>query len=191
MKNCPNAPDIAEAKNAHAIPCNPGFCRDRCRNASGQASYLPHHGAVIRCVSHHPLPCSDLVGQIPTGCRRIQRHATPHRNTQGQSAPDPERDRKQLHFRKDGWGGRIRTYGTRYQKPLPYHLATPQLLRLFREADPVLQAKISPRSATDEKSQTPQIKQKGRPKAPSSAHKGTMSLRPISYDGRRGTEAGT
>lgn len=26
-----------------------------------------------------------------------------------------------------GWGGRIRTYDTRYQKPLPYHLATPQL----------------------------------------------------------------
>lgn len=26
-----------------------------------------------------------------------------------------------------GWGGRIRTYGTRYQKPMPYHLATPQL----------------------------------------------------------------
>jgi hypothetical protein len=26
-----------------------------------------------------------------------------------------------------GWGGRIRTYGTRYQKALPYHLATPQL----------------------------------------------------------------
>ncbi len=25
-----------------------------------------------------------------------------------------------------GWGGRIRTYDTRYQKPLPYHLATPQ-----------------------------------------------------------------
>ena len=25
-----------------------------------------------------------------------------------------------------GWGGRIRTYGTRYQKALPYHLATPQ-----------------------------------------------------------------
>ena len=29
-------------------------------------------------------------------------------------------------FRMTGWGGRIRTYGTRYQKPLPYHLATPQ-----------------------------------------------------------------
>ena len=26
-----------------------------------------------------------------------------------------------------GWGGRIRTYGTRYQKALPYRLATPQL----------------------------------------------------------------
>lgn len=25
-----------------------------------------------------------------------------------------------------GWGGRIRTYGTRDQNPLPYHLATPQ-----------------------------------------------------------------
>ncbi len=35
-----------------------------------------------------------------------------------------------------GWGGRIRTYDTRYQKPLPYHLATPQsserFTRLFR-----------------------------------------------------------
>ena len=31
---------------------------------------------------------------------------------------------KQL--REIGWGGRIRTYDTRYQKPLPYHLATPQ-----------------------------------------------------------------
>ena len=29
-------------------------------------------------------------------------------------------------FHSAGWGGRIRTYGTRYQKPLPYHLATPQ-----------------------------------------------------------------
>ena len=25
-----------------------------------------------------------------------------------------------------GWGGRIRTYGTRDQNPMPYHLATPQ-----------------------------------------------------------------
>ncbi len=25
-----------------------------------------------------------------------------------------------------GWGGRIRTYEWRHQKPLPYHLATPQ-----------------------------------------------------------------
>ena len=28
-----------------------------------------------------------------------------------------------------GWGGRIRTSAWRYQKPLPYHLATPQNLR--------------------------------------------------------------
>ena len=28
---------------------------------------------------------------------------------------------------RTGWGGRIRTYGARYQKPVPYHLATPQL----------------------------------------------------------------
>ena len=27
-----------------------------------------------------------------------------------------------------GWGGRIRTYGTRDQNPMPYHLATPQLI---------------------------------------------------------------
>ncbi len=26
------------------------------------------------------------------------------------------------------WGGRIRTSEWRYQKPLPYHLATPQLI---------------------------------------------------------------
>jgi hypothetical protein len=35
------------------------------------------------------------------------------------------------HFRKRllilGWGGRIRTYEWRHQKPLPYHLATPHL----------------------------------------------------------------
>ena len=27
-----------------------------------------------------------------------------------------------------GWGGRIRTYGTRDQNPMPYHLATPQFI---------------------------------------------------------------
>ena len=27
---------------------------------------------------------------------------------------------------RNGWGGRIRTYGTRDQNPLPYRLATPQ-----------------------------------------------------------------
>ena len=42
-----------------------------------------------------------------------------------------------------GWGGRIRTYGTRYQKPMPYHLATPQRVGLItltsgRVQDPIL-----------------------------------------------------
>lgn len=27
---------------------------------------------------------------------------------------------------QSGWGGRIRTYECRHQKPMPYHLATPQ-----------------------------------------------------------------
>ena len=29
-------------------------------------------------------------------------------------------------LKENGWGGRIRTYGTRDQNPLPYRLATPQ-----------------------------------------------------------------
>jgi hypothetical protein len=29
-------------------------------------------------------------------------------------------------YKGDGWGGRIRTCGTRDQNPMPYHLATPQ-----------------------------------------------------------------
>ena len=33
--------------------------------------------------------------------------------------------------KKSGWGGRIRTYGTRYQKALPYRLATPHSKSLF------------------------------------------------------------
>ena len=36
-----------------------------------------------------------------------------------------------MEFEKGGWGGRIRTYGTRYQKALPYRLATPQSESLF------------------------------------------------------------
>ena len=32
----------------------------------------------------------------------------------------------ELMARKTGWGGRIRTYEWRFQRPLPYRLATPQ-----------------------------------------------------------------
>jgi hypothetical protein len=42
----------------------------------------------------------------------------------------PERSKKkskQFHH-LNYWGGRIRTYEWRYQKPMPYHLATPQKL---------------------------------------------------------------
>ena len=37
-----------------------------------------------------------------------------------------------MEFEKGGWGGRIRTYGTRYQKALPYRLATPHLWKFVR-----------------------------------------------------------
>ena len=46
-----------------------------------------------------------------------------------------------------GWGGRIRTYGTRDQNPMPYHLATPQtyiglhylkfIFKNFRTTNPI------------------------------------------------------
>tara|TARA_B100001093_G_scaffold183380_1_gene176021 strand:+ start:685 stop:870 length:186 start_codon:yes stop_codon:yes gene_type:complete len=41
-----------------------------------------------------------------------------------------------------GWGGRIRTYGTRYQKALPYRLATPQqMIDVFTLDFPLVQGK--------------------------------------------------
>src|SRR6056297_841860 len=44
---------------------------------------------------------------------------------------------------RTGWGGRIRTYDTRYQKPMPYRLATPQRAALVTpgrrgDQDPLL-----------------------------------------------------
>src|ERR1700687_1111527 len=35
----------------------------------------------------------------------------------------------------NGWGGRIRTYECRIQRPVPYHLATPQYQILFLVRD--------------------------------------------------------
>ena len=52
--------------------------------------------------------------------------------TRGYSAPGG-RERNQR-FRRYGWGARIRTWEWRYQKPLPYHLATPQDDALIRKA---------------------------------------------------------
>ena len=57
-----------------------------------------------------PLPSMDALGHFPGHLRG----SLGARSDAGQKGEEP------------GWGGRIRTYGTRYQKPLPYHLATPQ-----------------------------------------------------------------
>ena len=46
-----------------------------------------------------------------------------------------------MEFEKGGWGGRIRTYGTRYQKALPYRLATPQLRDVVRCSAALIKAK--------------------------------------------------
>ena len=50
--------------------------------------------------------------------------------TQHIEVPDAEPQgpwfRGSIFERNDGWDGRIRTYGTLYQKQLPYHLATSQ-----------------------------------------------------------------
>ena len=35
-------------------------------------------------------------------------------------------EKGKINYTDYGWGGRIRTYGTRDQNPLPYRLATPQ-----------------------------------------------------------------
>ena len=56
----------------------------------------------------------------------LQREALRYSPDKGRISP--RRDTVYLSiFERFGWGGRIRTYGTRYQKPTPYHLATPQL----------------------------------------------------------------
>ena len=53
-----------------------------------------------------------------------------------------EENRASLKFGEvRGWGGRIRTYGTRYQKALPYRLATPQLRGCLRCSGAVIKAK--------------------------------------------------
>src|SRR3984893_558306 len=39
------------------------------------------------------------------------------------------------HYYENGWGGRIRTYECRIQRPVPYHLATPQYQVLFLVRD--------------------------------------------------------
>lgn len=42
-------------------------------------------------------------------------------------------------FDKNGWGGGIRTPECRYQKPMPYHLATPQLYLAYITVNAIIQ----------------------------------------------------
>ena len=51
-------------------------------------------------------------------------YAAKHKNRE--SRDDDQLGKAAMTEPGDGWGGRIRTYAWRYQKPLPYRLATPQ-----------------------------------------------------------------
>ena len=66
--------------------------------------------------------------QVSAACTEDHTRSTPRGGSnRGTSGPSAFRAVHRFKSRKSyGWGGRIRTYGTRYQKPLPYHLATPQ-----------------------------------------------------------------
>ncbi len=46
--------------------------------------------------------------------------------------------------RPDGWGARIRTWEWRYQKPLPYRLATPQQEHFRLKGEPVQPPEMRP-----------------------------------------------
>ena len=43
-------------------------------------------------------------------------------------ARECQKYRLKIIIKKFGWGGRIRTYECRLQKPVPYRLATPQIM---------------------------------------------------------------
>src|SRR5688572_3928196 len=46
------------------------------------------------------------------------------------------------------WGGRIRTFEYRFQRPVPYHLATPQIFRKYSGLDKGLVTFTFPNDAT-------------------------------------------
>lgn len=52
--------------------------------------------------------------------------AKPFQNTEPQQRPQPLKKNPETDSKTSYWGGRIRTSDARYQKPLPYRLATPQ-----------------------------------------------------------------
>src|SRR5687767_5789615 len=77
------------------------------------------------------LPISDcqLGVRYALACRRL-RH-TQHRENSNSRQAKAYRT-SAIGNIKNGWGGWIRTNECRFQRPVPYHLATPQCLIAFR-----------------------------------------------------------
>ncbi len=72
-----------------------------------------------------------IASENPCETERGTRLDKRHRSYGGMASARPRMPATPAGFqghahRSDGWGGRIRTSEWRYQKPLPYHLATPQ-----------------------------------------------------------------
>ena len=76
------------------------------------------------------LPPSQPTVSTPDACAKSSFGAPVGAEVALGSAPRP----RALSDFEVGWGGRIRTYDTQYQKLLPYHLATPQLCSLSYSA---------------------------------------------------------
>ena len=115
------------------------------RNAAGTANNKAgfasqdHPRRTVRARMVMPTPKSCV--RIPAGsaCSRavairsqsgdhgVSALATSRHNRANQCAPWAAAGSCPTHIPgKDGWGARIRTWECRYQKPVPYHLATPQ-----------------------------------------------------------------
>ena len=79
--------------------------------------------SVATAIEQQNIVVSDIANQLEDLTTLIMR-----KNTQI-SIIRPALDWVGLFYVGNGWGGRIRTYGTLYQKQLPYRLATPQQWR--------------------------------------------------------------
>ena len=108
----PAPPDV-NRPSAHGVvqPCHLSPLWFRSEGAKSLSRIGAAQGAIIASVMHR---CDAILCRSypeNRGSLGIRPHSALYINNLG----------------KTGWGGRIRTYDTRYQKPMPYHLATPQL----------------------------------------------------------------